>query len=502
MGWDVAIWGSLDLPPGKVDAWLGTVVDGRRWKGWKLWFANEIPGGSRTVAQHLAEWKKLDGQGRHAVDVTIEGPRVEVSGLVPQEAFVERAQAYVSVFRAAEAVGAKGTVMFVGADTPIAYRLTLAGPGKKSRFEELDEDAGPNPEVIRIVESMAARIAKKAAAKPAAKAKKAAGGTATKEKPAAKAKSAAAPKKGTAAPKKGAAPPATSLPAEARAALDDVQARLAKASDAALMKAAAATELPLLHKGQLVPLAEAFPTAAALREGLRGGPGLSPDEADALHRAALELLAKLDLAAAEPAALRLVASDVPMALRWGAAAALAGSKSDAAVAALLDALAEKGAGSTARGFGFAAPLRRAAEHALALTGRADVGDRVLAMLTDDALAIRAGATGDYVYANDREKDKQDFVRGILHVLGRLKHRPAWDRVAGVLRSHPLWEVRLMAAEALAYMARPDEIRGAFGEEPEAFFKKYVGVLGVFDRVKGEAVGKKLLAWVKKNDKKG
>ena len=103
----------------------------------------------------------------------------------------------------------------------------------------------------------------------------------------------------------------------------------------------------------------------------------------------------LALAGDERLARRLAAPDVHPQVRWGAIEALAGAADDA----LLDMSLALFAAPTEKAGPFAAPppLRTAAVKVLLASGRADTGARVLALLTDKALAIKAGATKEEVF---------------------------------------------------------------------------------------------------------
>jgi HEAT repeat protein len=482
MGWDVAIWGSLELPEGQLDAWLDLVVDGSRWKGWKLWFENPIPGKPRRVKDHLAEWKKLTDAGRQAFAVELGKDVMKVSGLVPKEVFVGRAQEYVAVFRCADALGARGTVTFVGVAAPLTYRLTLPGPGKKSTFTALAEDLETTPEVMQIIAAAGASYRETAAAKKTAKK------TATAKK-GAKAGGGTLP-----------ASSALVLPSEASRALDAVHAKLAEVADRALVAAARAFDRNVHINGDWRSLEEAFPTAEALRSGLRGAQAATPEDLASAHRAAIGLLAKIDREAAAPLVRRLAAPDVPPQVRWGAIEALTGAKDDALVDMLLDVF-EAPTEKAAPPFESPPPLRSAAERALVGMGRPDVGARMLALLTDKALAIKAGVTGDYVHPSAKEKDRQDLVTRTFRVIGELGYRPAWDRLAGIMKGHHLREVRRDAARALFKLARPEEIRGAFGEDPVAFMDRY-SIEGQFAALDAEKLAKKLVAYVNQKGRKG
>jgi hypothetical protein len=51
------------------------------------------------------------------------------------------------------------------------------------------------------------------------------------------------------------------------------------------------------------------------------------------------------------------------------------------------------------------------------------------------------------------------------------------------------------------MATPEEIRGAFGEDPKKFFERYM-VLGQFSAPNVEKLAKVLVGWVRKHPPRG
>jgi HEAT repeat protein len=478
MGWDVAIWGTLELHTKGIAAWRRTVVDGSACKDWKLWFKNAPPGEPRTAQKHLDEWAKFSAKGHEFLEVRDMPGGVAIEGFVSKETFVERAQQIAALFRVADQQKARGEVYFVGVGGgDFAYRLRLDGKGKSKLEAQDEEELEMAPEAMAILRKMSARL-------PEAK-------------------------KGKGAPKPKPAAPSAEGPAmsgDAAAALAEVRRRIESAKPADVAKAAAGLppEVAIVVSPRPMAVTTAFPTTDMLIAGLTKVDGLSGEEAASRDRAAIRLLAKLDPAAAEPLAIRLLGADSPLDTRWGAAFALAGAKSDAAVEALMSAFTTA-AGKADPMFGYSSYLRRGAEVALIATGRSDACDRLVAMLTDDLLDVGKNAPAP---SDEEGLDRMDKVAGIFRVLGKMRCPGAWDRVEQIVRTHPSRGIRETAAEALLFMADPRAIKAAFGEAPQAFFKKFVvrghmypvGPIELFNRSHAEASAKKLIAAVKASKK--
>ncbi len=223
---------------------------------------------------------------------------------------------------------------------------------------------------------------------------------------------------------------------------------------------------------------------------------IAVERADAAEAAkAAKKAAKKGATKASPAEVQAAPAD-ELSLRVGAINALCGNKSDEAVKTLLAAFDEAAGSVHRKGVGYDSPLRRAAERALVATGRQDVFADVLSRLTDKACEMKTEPTGQHLAPEKKAYEKHDYIEGITYVLGHAKYRPAWDRLVEVVRKSPIISLRLLAIEALVRMAEPSEIEGALGEKADAFHARAFG-LGVFNPTKPEEVGKKLIAYVKK-----
>lgn len=470
------------MGPAAQEAWRKTVVRGRGWKDWKAWFRNASPGEPREVAAVLASWAKRSRRGDELLATTAGKHGIEVIGYISKDAFIEEARDIASLFRCAEEVGATGSITFAGVGLSEAYRLELSESG--SSLVALDEDLEASPEVKRICGIVLSRGEALQAAKAAKK----------------------AAKKGiSAAPSAKPSPAETgSVPAgagqgrseEARAALEAVHARLAKVDDAALVEAAAKVEELIVDGERGSRLTKLYRGAAAVREGLRPQTGQEPEAFASRQRAAMVLLAKLERDGAEPLLRQLAASSALFSLRVGAVIALAGCRSDETVKVLFEAFDEAAGWVNKKFVGYDSPLRRAAARSLVATGRADVFQDVLGRLTAKACEMKAGPTGQHLAPEKKAYEKHDYIEGITYVLGHAKYRPAWDRLVEMVRTSQIISLRLLAIEALVRMAEPSEIEGALGEKANAFHSRAFG-LGVFNPTKPEEIGKKLIAYVKK-----
>ena len=165
------------------------------------------------------------------------------------------------------------------------------------------------------------------------------------------------------------------------------------------------------------------------------------------------LVATLDRAGSEPLLRQLASPSVPLSLRVEAVRALCGAQSDETVKVLLLAFDEP-AGSVSKKFvGYDSPLRRTAAAALVATGRQDVFAAILSRLTQWSCKIKAGSTGQHIAPQTKRYEKHDYIEGITYVLGHAKYRPAWDRLAEVVRTSPLLSLRLLAKRSPKKLAR-------------------------------------------------
>ncbi len=161
-----------------------------------------------------------------------------------------------------------------------------------------------------------------------------------------------------------------------------------------------------------------------------------------LRAAGIERLSAMEPQAAEPIALRLVASDRSLEVKKLAAEALGVAKSDAALEALLAAF-----------FG-PAELREYAARALGRLEHPDTTARVLGLCTEELMKLAPFKPDPKAKKTEKDKaqrahwDKVLFFSKLLEVLASRKDESATEMVLEVFRKHKVKEVKGAAARAL------------------------------------------------------
>jgi hypothetical protein len=188
-----------------------------------------------------------------------------------------------------------------------------------------------------------------------------------------------------------------------------------------------------------------------------------------LRAAAISALAGLDMAVAEPIALKLLDGDRSADVKRAAATALAGGRSDAALDALLKAFLES------------EELRNAAGGSLATLQHPRATERALALVTPELLALgpfKAQKASAKAAKQKAEREHQAQVALLHAVLDLLAARQGKDTSAAVLqvfREHKLKEVRESAARALLKSG----YEGAFDELAPSVIKAGHGIQSEF-----------------------
>ncbi|MFT3770008.1 MAG: HEAT repeat domain-containing protein [Minicystis sp.] len=164
-----------------------------------------------------------------------------------------------------------------------------------------------------------------------------------------------------------------------------------------------------------------------------------------IRAAAIDELSELDPAAAEPIALRLLATDRSADVKRAAVEALSGAKSDAALDALFEVFTKGG------------DLRRAAGESLAAIDHPRATARAEALLTADLLALgpfkaAKADTKAAKAANEKAErahaEKVGLFESILDLLASRKDKDTTPMVLRVFREHKIKDVRESAARAL------------------------------------------------------
>jgi hypothetical protein len=165
-----------------------------------------------------------------------------------------------------------------------------------------------------------------------------------------------------------------------------------------------------------------------------------------MRRTGIEKLGALDVAAAEPIALRLLGSDKSMEVRKAAATALAGGTQEETMDALFKAFAE------------VRDLRHNAGYALSKLANPRTTERALALLTPELrqltnLKLPKADTKAKKEANDKlereHREKVWFLASVLDLLASRNDRlQTAETVLGVFHDHKVKEVKNAAALAL------------------------------------------------------
>lgn len=489
----VAIWADLQMKDADaLDLWKTFAIQPWGYNDWKKkdgrgWFTRYDKPEKLSNIEYLQALQRLTLQqrGRDFFRLKITGLTLEWRGHLEREAFLDRALFLASIFRSARNTASGGTLVLAAIPGPGGFRFRFDKPGSAG-FEAFDEDVSDTEPMKQILADLARRDGKSAPEQTTSSSPDATPAVATPP--------VATPPVTTPAMEKP-SPGAEGLPPEAAAAMEKIHAILQDAAPEALLAAPKAIDhCSIQVHGSPTRVEKTFRTRDAMLAGLRGTSGkTAPDDLPSLQRASLLLAGALDPQAAEPHLRAILLSSAPPLVRSSAAVALAGRASDATIDALFQALPEPGFFQGGIEYGvYVNGVRRGIEHALSKANRDDVGARALRLLTPAALEIKAGITGNFVDPAFEAQDKQDYVRTLLYILGASKYRPARPRLIEIFQSHPLTEIRQRAAEALLFSASPEEIRGAFDEEPESFFGRNVSI-GVFNRIEVLACAARLLA---------
>jgi len=494
----VAIWADLQMKDAEAfDLWKTFDIQPWGYNDWKKkdgwgWFTRYNKPERLSNIEYLQALQRLTFQqrGRDFFRLKITGLTLEWRGHLEKEAFLDRALFLASIFRSARNASTGGTLVLAAIPGPGGFRFRFDKPGS-AEYEHFDEDLSDAEPMKQILADLARRDGRSAPGQSEGSSADATPAVAT---PAVATPAVATPAVATPDVKKP-SPGTEGLPPEAAAAMEKIHAILEDAAPEALLAAPKAMDhCSIQVHGSPTRVEKTFRTRDAMLAGLRGTSGTTaPDDLPSLQRASLLLSGALDPEAAEPPLRAILLSSAPPLVRSSAAVALAGRASDATIDALFQALPEPGSFQGGIEYGvYVNGIRRGVEHALSKANRDDVGDRALRLLTPAALEIKAGITGHFVDPAFEAQDKQDYVRTLLYILGASKYRPARPRLIEIFQSHPLTEIRQRAAEALLFSASPEEIRGAFDEEPESFFGRNVSI-GVFNRIEVIACATRLLA---------
>lgn len=132
MGWDAIVFGEVRVPEQALEAWLTTAVAPSDWGDWPAGLEGSF---APRPAEVLMEGLALANLQPHEfLDVSREGARLTVRGMLGQEAFLDARVQLATLVRSAERFGGAGTLTFVGHRTvAFGYRLVVGWGGSRVR---------------------------------------------------------------------------------------------------------------------------------------------------------------------------------------------------------------------------------------------------------------------------------------------------------------------------------------------------------------------------------
>jgi hypothetical protein len=138
MGWDAIVFGEVRLPERTLEAWLTSQVSMSAWGDWP-----EGLGGAIAPSCPEALMEELSGATLHPhefLDVSRDGAKLTLRGMLGQDAFLESRLQLASLVRSAEAFGGAGTLTFLGHRTvAFGYRLVVGWGGSHVRALKPEE---------------------------------------------------------------------------------------------------------------------------------------------------------------------------------------------------------------------------------------------------------------------------------------------------------------------------------------------------------------------------
>lgn len=132
MGWDAVVFGEVRVPDHALEAWLTTAVSPSAWGDWPEGLqASLAPRSAEVLMEELSGLSLLPHE---FLDVSREGARVSLRGMLGQEAFLEGRVQLATLVRSAENFGGAGSLTFLGHRTvAFGYRLVVGWGGSRIR---------------------------------------------------------------------------------------------------------------------------------------------------------------------------------------------------------------------------------------------------------------------------------------------------------------------------------------------------------------------------------
>lgn len=132
MGWDAIVFGEVRVPERALEAWLTSPCTPQAWGDWPAGLEGALaPSSPEALVEELANTPLLPHE---FLDVSREGAKVTLRGMLGQDAFLESRVQLATLVRSAEAFGGAGTLTFLGHRTvAFGYRLVVGWGGSRVR---------------------------------------------------------------------------------------------------------------------------------------------------------------------------------------------------------------------------------------------------------------------------------------------------------------------------------------------------------------------------------
>jgi hypothetical protein len=138
MGWDAIVFGEVRVPDRNLEAWLTAPVSASAWGDWPTGLEGAFAPSSPEALMETVSGSPL--LPHEFLDVSRDGARVTLRGMLGQEAFLERRCELAAMVRSAESFGGAGTLTYLGHRTvAFGYRLVVGWGGSRVRALKPEE---------------------------------------------------------------------------------------------------------------------------------------------------------------------------------------------------------------------------------------------------------------------------------------------------------------------------------------------------------------------------
>jgi hypothetical protein len=132
MGWDAMVFGEVRVPERSLEAWLTTPCAPSDWGDWPTGLEGGLaPSCPEALVDELSSNPR---QPHEFLDVSREGCKLTLRGMLGQDAFLESRMQLATLVRSAESFGGAGSLTFLGHRTvAFGYRLVVGWSGSRVR---------------------------------------------------------------------------------------------------------------------------------------------------------------------------------------------------------------------------------------------------------------------------------------------------------------------------------------------------------------------------------